>query len=234
MPRITLAEEHDRFAAQLAAAASASDADQRLAAMLETPGADKFRQILVAAALGDVPAGQAGSNALRNVFEKATSNFAQASKTAMSQYRDLISACVAALAKRDGPAATDVYVAATRSPNPTVRDYGLSALAVAGDDRAWGELAASLNEVLQKKISLRGWRWRQACREIEYLARHSAQASDNATRLIGLLRHQWQNLADPNLISRWWPGIEPGGQAIEALDLAGQHVPQLWWREPYM
>jgi hypothetical protein len=151
----------------------------------------------------------------------------------MPEYRDLISACVAALAKRDGPAATDVYIAAMRSPNPGVRGYGMSALAVAGDDRAWDEVIARLNEVLQRKLSLRGWRWREACRAIEYLARHSAQASDRATRLVGLLRDYWQNLADPGLINRWWPGIEPGAQPREALDLS-EHIPQLWWREPYM
>ncbi len=231
---MTLAEQHESFEALLAAAASASDADERLAGMLETPGLDRFGQILVVAALGDVSAGQAGSEALRRVFETATGEFAQASKATKPEYRDLISACVAALAKRDGPAATDVYVVALRLADAIVRDYAMSALAVAGDDRAWDEVIASLDEMLRRKISPRGWRWREACRAIEYLARHSTQASGRARRLVGLLRDHWHNLADPGLISRWWPGIEPAGRPVEALDLVGQHAPQLWWREPYM
>jgi hypothetical protein len=232
MPRMTLSrlEELER---QIATASSASNADERLTSLLKAKDLNWYGQIKVAVALGDVIPGPDGSEALRNLFEKATCEFDQASKAKRPDYRDLICASAAALAKRDGPDASDVYVAALRSPDAIVRDYGASALAVVGDDRSWDERIDRLNETLLRKISLRGWNWREVCRTIEYLARHSPQSSDRAMRLVSLLRKHWNHLPDPDLISRWWPGIEPGGQPVQALDLA-RHNPELWWREPYM
>lgn len=234
MGRMTYAERIERFDARLAAAASASDADQQLAVMLMDPANDKWSQTKIAAALGDVPRGPAGSAALRSVFDHAAGNLADASKSTKPDYRDLVCASVAALAKRDGPAGTDVYVAASQSADANVRDYGMSALAVAGDDRAWDQVMIRLGDLLQRKINPRGRRWREVCRAIEYLARHADLGSDRAAQLIALLRDRWSNLADPDLIARWWPGIGPADSPTDAVDLGGQHTPLLWWRESYM
>jgi hypothetical protein len=228
---MTLLERHERFGALLAVAKSASDADQRLAAMLADPETDRFGQIQVAAALGEVRPGPAGSHALREVFAATAGGLAGASKSIKPQYRDLICASVAALARRDGPAATDVYLAAARSANAIISDYGMSALAVAGDDRAWDQMLTRLSEILQRTISPRGLRWRETCRAIEYLARHARQGSDRPDRLVGLLRGRWPNLAQPELIDQWWPGIGPGGLPAGTIGLAGRHTPQLWWRD---
>jgi len=75
--------------------------------------------------------------------------------------RSAVRVARAALTRRDARGATDIYAAAFRSPDLGVRSYSRSALAVAGDEGAWGEVIAILNKVLQRKISLRGWRWRE-------------------------------------------------------------------------
>ena len=226
MPRMTLAKLEE-LEKQIAAAASASDADDRLASMLKATDLNWYGKVKVVVALGDVAPGLAGSEILRSVFDRATDELAEASKATRPGYLDLVCACVIALAKRDGPAATDVYIAALQSPNPTVQEYGVSALAVAGDDRSWDERIDRLSEMLLRKTSLRGWHWREECRTIEYLARHSPRAPGRATRLVSVLRKHWNHLADTGLISSWWPGIEPGGQPVQALDLA-RHNPELW------
>jgi len=231
MSTMTLLERHEKFDALLAAAKSASDADQRLAAMLADPATDRFGQIRIVGALGEIRPGPAGSAALRRVFATAAGSLAGASKSIKPDYRDLICASVAALARRDGPVATDVYLTAVRSANAIIRDYGMSALAVAGDDRAWDQMLTRLGEVLQRTTSPRGLRWRETCRAIEYLARHARQGSDRPDRLAGLLRDRWRNLAHPDLIGQWWPGIAPGGPPAGTIDLADRHTPQLWWRE---
>jgi len=230
MSRMTLLERHERLEAVLAAVVSGSDADQRLAAMLADPAMDAYGRIKVTEALGKVGPGPAGSAALRSEFADAAGSLAGASRATKFWYRDLICASVWALATRDGPAATDVYLAAIRSANATVRDYGMTFLAVSGDDRAWDEVITRLRDGLQRKINPGGLRWRETCRAVEYLARHAARGSDRADRLIGLVRGRWRNLGDADLIARWWPGIGPGGPPPGAIDLAGWHTPDLWWR----
>lgn len=73
--------------------------------------------------------------------------------------------------------------------------------------------------------------WEGACGAIEYLARHSVTSSARAAGLVMLLRARWRNLADPELVEGWWPGIEPGGPPPERVDLPGSHVPASWWEE---
>lgn len=93
------------------------------------------------AALGDAPRGPAGTAALRSIYETATREYVTARNEARSEYCDLACASVWALAKRDGPAATDIYAAAARSASAAIRDYGASFLALADTacdgDRRW-------------------------------------------------------------------------------------------------
>lgn len=231
MGRMKLLERHERLDALLTSVKLASDADQRLAAMLADPASDWYGQIKIVAALGEVRPGPAGSEALRRVFATATASLTGASKSIKPWYCDLICASVAGLARRDGPAATDVSLAAARSANAIIRDFGMTALAVSGDDRAWDEMLTRLRELLQRTISVRGMRWRETCRAIEYLARHAQQGSDRPDRLVGLLRERWRHLPHPGLIDQWWPGISPGGPPPRSIDLAKGHTPDLWWRE---
>lgn len=131
MGRMTYAERIDRFEAALAAAVSARDADQALAEMSARVAVNSYEQTSLVAALGDTR-GPAGSAAVRAVFDAALARYATASKTTRSEYRDVLCTCVIALAKRDGPAATDVYARAATHENPGVREYGMSALAAPG------------------------------------------------------------------------------------------------------
>jgi hypothetical protein len=65
---------------------------------------------------------------------------------------------VIALARRDGPAATDVYLTAVASTSADVREYGLMVLSAEGDDRAWDPVLATVSEILgRKRISYGRW-----------------------------------------------------------------------------
>jgi hypothetical protein len=178
-------------------------------------------------ALGDTR-GPDGSAALRAVYGAALGKYATASRSTRAEYRDLLCACIVALAKRDGSAATDVYATAASHANPAVREYAMAALAVVGDDRSWDEILAHLDAMLKRKVNpttSHSRRWEEGCGAIEYLARHSATASARAVRLVTLLRARWRNLADPELVERWWPGIQPGGPPPEGIDLPGWTAP---------
>jgi hypothetical protein len=232
MSRMTFVERVDRFEAALAVAVSGRDADQVLAEMSARVAVNSFEQISLVAALGDTR-GPDGSAALRAAFAAALGKYATASRSTRPEYRDHLCACVIALAKRDGPAATDVYATAAGHANPNVREYGMTALAPVGDDRAWEEILARLDGLLARKVSpttSHSRRWEEACGAIEYLARHSGEASGRGERLVTLLRARWRNLPDPQLIERWWPGIGPGGPPSETVDLPGSHLPHSWWQ----
>lgn len=229
MSKLTQAELDDRFEAMISEVASANNADERLAAILADPSTSTRHQVWVAAALGDISAAPAGSAALRAAFADAAEKHASASKSTESAYRDLICASITALAKREGPAATDILVSAASSSNPYIRDYGMSALASVADDSAWEIIMAHLGEILLRKTNSRSLSWQETCRAIEYLARHAPQGSDRATRLITLLHNRWRNLADPDLIEQWWPGIGGDLQRSSTIDLQESHSPQTWW-----
>jgi hypothetical protein len=79
MSRMTALERADWFDSQMAAAASAADADDRLSAMLADPALSRWEQTEVAAELGQAR-GLAGSAALRRVFSAATTDLAAASR----------------------------------------------------------------------------------------------------------------------------------------------------------
>jgi HEAT repeat protein len=221
-------ERAEKFEATLSAAAASSDADHELAGMLSDPALDMHERSLVAAALGGTR-GPAGSAAVRKTLDTAWEKYPRASKSHRPWERDLICTCVIALARRDGSAATDVYVSAALHENTNVRRYGLYALAAVGDDRAWETIMTQLAEILKRKITPDGPRSDEASTAAEYLARHSPQGSERAIRLITLLREQWRNLGDPDLLERWWPGIEPGGSSAAAIDLPGLHTVQHRW-----
>jgi hypothetical protein len=155
---MSYAERADRFDADLAAAAAADDSDSQLVALLSRPSADDRERILIAAALGESGTGPDGSAAVRAQFSDAMTALTTATKSARSGWRDLVCAAVIALARRDGPAATDIYLAAAASASADVRDYGLMVLAAEGDDRAWDPVLATVSEILgRKRISYGRW-----------------------------------------------------------------------------
>jgi hypothetical protein len=194
--------------------------------MLAGPAIQPSDQARVAAKLGCVPPGSAGQAALRAAFAVATVEYATASKSAKPEYSDLICACLWALAERDGTAATDILASAASSSNPHVRASAISDLAAVGDDRAWEAVMARLTAMLRRRTGLYGVAWHTSCSAIEYLARHAPRGSDRAIRLINLLGDQWHNLADPELINRWWPGIGPGREPAATIDLPAPDRPR--------
>lgn len=227
MTKMSYLERAERFDAALSAAVSANDSDQVLAGMLSDQTLDTTEHTKVAAALGTTR-GAAGSAALRKAFSIAMKQAALTDKRTNRGERDLICACVIALARRDGPDATDIYLVAARHTNSIIRDYGSAALAPSGDDRAWEEILARLDAILQRKISPDGLRWEEAVNTIEYLARHASRGSTRATRLITLLRSHWRNLASPGLLQQWWPGIGPGGPPPQTIDLGAHTIQHSW------
>src|ERR1022692_2032380 len=125
MPRMTYDERAELFDADLAAAIAAHDSDHALIALLCRPRLDGAERVLIIAALSESGTGSDGSAAVRAQFSHAMSELATATKHTQVNWRDNACAAVIALARRDGAAATDVYLAAIASANPTVHDYGL-------------------------------------------------------------------------------------------------------------
>ncbi len=206
------------------------DSSSQLIALLGRPQADYRERILITVALGESGTGPERSAAVRAQFSDAMTGLATATKSARPGWRDLACAAVIALARRDGPAATDVYLAAAASTSADVRDYGLMVLAAEGDERAWDPVLASASEILGSKRISYG-RWYDMLHAVQCLARHAARGTDRAERLISLLRANWGMLARPpqKLVRRGpyvepemqtatrleelWPGIQPDGPA---------------------
>ena len=122
LARMDYGERALRFDAALADAKSGSDADGVLAGMLADPGHDEVERPLIASALGDVR-GPAGSAALRPALAGALVQASEASPRSRRDFVDLAGACVWALGKRDGAAATDALLEAVRHSH---RDVSVS------------------------------------------------------------------------------------------------------------
>ena len=183
---------------------------------------------------------------MRAQFSDAMARLA-ASKSGRHWWRDLACAAVIALAMREGPGATDVYLAAAGSADRAVRQYGLMVLDAEGDDRAWDAMLARVGEILSRKRISYG-RWDELLMAVGYLARHAARGTARAERLIMMLRASWGTLARPpqKRVDRGpyvdpetetaarpeelWPGIQPDGPLADALDLPRLHAPVAWWR----
>ncbi|MFI5065320.1 MAG: hypothetical protein ACHP9Z_15290 [Streptosporangiales bacterium] len=246
MPRITYCERADRFDADLSAAAAAHDSDHALIAMLSRPQLDERERVLIIVALSESGTGPDGSAAVRAQFSHAMSELATATKYTRSGWRDNACAAVIALARRDGAASTDVYLAAIASTNPTVRGYGLDALAAEGDHHGWDTMVTFISDILSRK-TISASRWQELIKAVEYLARHADHGSARADQLITLLRAHWDKLARPPQIKTkmghpayWhtepatrleelWPGLQPDGPPAGAIDLPRLHTPAAWW-----
>lgn len=230
VPRMSFMERAERFQALLAETRSRADADQALAGLLADPDLEPFRTQTVAA-LGDV-AGPAGSAAIRAEFAEALAEFATAKPHDRPVYRDLMCACLWALGKRDGPAATDVLLEATVHASYEVRDYGFVIIAAVGDDRAWDDMQRSLAARLSRKITSPRQAG-EAVHIIEYLARSAAQNSDRRSRLTTLLRDSWSRLPPRTqaALAELYPGISPEGPAPAEVGLE-THAPRAPWQRP--
>jgi hypothetical protein len=247
MPRMSYVERANRFDDEVAAAAASEDSDGELVALLGNPALDERERIMVTAALGEARTGREGSAAVRGQFSDALARLDVAPKDARHWWRNLACAAVVALARREGPAATDIYVAAAASAVRDVRDYGLMVLAAEGDDSAWDQVLGWVGEILSRKRINFG-PWHDLLHAVEYLARHAACGSAKAEQLIVLLRANWAILARPpqkrvvhsphvepttetaRPLEELWPGIEPDGPPVAALDLPQLHKPVAWWR----
>jgi len=208
---MSYAERADSFDADLAAAAAADDSDSQLIALLGRPQADDRERILITAALGESGTGPDWSAAVRAQFSDAMARLATATKSARPGWRDLVCAAVIALARRDGPAASDIYLTAAASTSADVRHYGLMVLAAEGDERAWDPMLATVSEILRRKRISYG-RWYDMLHAVQYLARHAARGTDRAEQLISLLRANWGTLARPpqKLVNRGpYVGVRP-------------------------
>jgi HEAT repeat protein len=195
--------------------------------MMADQGYDGAERPQIAEALGHTR-GSAGSAALRSALAEALAQLSAANPGARPGFRDIACAGTWALGQRDGAAATDALLDAARHPDRDVSDYGVTALAVVGDGRAWDDIFARLGPALHRKGSPGGLRQAEARSAIEYLARHAKVGSDRAVRLITLVRERWRNIDRQDLLEQWWPGIGPGGPPPEAIDLS-THVARTPW-----
>jgi hypothetical protein len=173
--------------------------------MLTDPAHDGRERISIVAALGEVQ-GPVGSAVLRHAFADAVAGLATARPSQRSELRDLACAAVYALRKRDGAAATDVFVTAAFHASQAVSNYGVHALLAVGDDRGWDYVMSRLGEILQKKASAGTRRGDQALAFIKYLAVHAEPGTDKANKLITLVRDRWRNIGDHAWIEERWPG----------------------------
>lgn len=228
---MTYIERSDRFDEVLGEARSRSDADRALAELLGNLALDTWFRTKTVAALGDA-SGPVGSSALRREFVAANAHFETAKPHSRAAYRDLMCACMWALGKRDGRAATDILIEGTAHASWNVRNYGFMILAAVGDDRAWDDMLAALAERLQKKITSER-RADEAELVIAYLARHCGRDADRCTRLAGLLRHQWGRLPDSvrYAVKEDYPGVGPGGPLPAEIDFA-RYTPTAPWQPP--
>lgn len=195
---------------ELKAAKARSDPDQVLTAMLTDPARDWREKSAVVAALSEVQGG-VGSSAIRGEFARAAGELDTARPSQRYWLKNIALAAVWALWRRDGAAATDVFVTAALHANRDLSEFGMQALAADGDDRAWDEVISRLGELLRSKAAAGTHRSVQALGAIEYLARHAGQGSDRATRLITLVRERWRNIGDQASVLARWPDIGPGG-----------------------
>jgi hypothetical protein len=228
---MTYIDRSDRFDEVLGEARSRSDADHALVELLGDPGLDSWFRTRTVAALGDVT-GPVGSSALRREFVAASAQFEAAKPHCRAAYRDLMCACLWALGKRDGAAATDVLIEGAAHASWNVRDYGFMIVAAVGDDRAWDGMLAALAERLAKKIASE----RQAGEAdltIAYLARHCGRDADRCQRLAGLLRDRWSRLPDSvrYAMAEQYPGVGPGGPLPAEIDFAN-YAPEAPWQPP--
>jgi hypothetical protein len=231
LARMSFMERSDKFDELLGEARSRGDADLAVVGLLADPNLDPWFRTKAVAALGDLT-GPVGSGAIRAEFSAARALFATAKPHNRSWYCDLMCACLWALGKRDGAAATGVLVDATAHPSWVVRDYGFSTLAAVGDDRAWDDMAGSLARRLARKITSE----RQADEAVwivRYLARHCAGHSDRSEQLTALLRGRWNSLpvAARQVLAQLYPGAGPSGPASLEVDFA-RHVPTAPWERP--
>jgi hypothetical protein len=173
---------------------------------------------------------------VRAQFDDAMAGLATGPQRARAWWRDLACAAITALAKREGPAATDVYLAAAVSASQAVRDYGLNALDAKGGDLAWDPMLARVEEIIGRKPISYG-RWDELLQAVSYLARHAPRGTTRADRLIALVRSNWRALARPPQrkvahgpyaepevetaarLEELLPGIEPDGPPASVLDL---------------
>ena len=240
-------ERAELFDADLAAAIAAPDSDHALITLLSRSRLDELERVLIIAALGESGTGPDGSAAVRAQFSLAMGELATATKYTRADWRDNACAAVIALARRDGPAATDVCLAAIASANPSVRRYGLNALAVEGDDRGWDTMVAFISDILNRK-TISVTRWNELIKAVEYLARLAGHGSARAEQLITLLRAHWAKLASPppikekrgyptyihtrpaTRLEELWPGIQPDGPPADMIDLPWLHTPTGLWQ----
>lgn len=228
---MSFTERADRFEELFGETRSRSDADQVLAGLLADRALEPSFRIDVVAALGDV-AGPVGSAVIRAEFISAWAQLEKAKPHNRWIYRDLMCACLWALGKRDGPAATDVLAEATAHASFDVRSYGFMILASVGDDRVWDDMRASLALRLAKKITSER-QANEAIWTIRYLARHCTRNSDRREQLISLLRDRWNRLLvrHQQVLEELYPGIEPSGPEPAKVDLA-TNVPAGPWVRP--
>jgi hypothetical protein len=185
-------------------------------------GADGFKTVLIAAALGDLRGHGPGDQALRELA------LLSGPKTA-----DIRCASVLALAKRLGGEATPDLLVGLSSSTSAVKEYALTCLAAVGDGQGWDEVFDWLAKRLRQTSKVRYGRTSPTVHAIDYLVRHLGDDGGRKVRLVELLRKRFDQTSvdDEGWIRETWPELMSNDKAA-TVPLPGTSRLLDWSRNP--
>ncbi|WP_305782576.1 HEAT repeat domain-containing protein [Symbioplanes lichenis] len=201
-----LDDDYDVFESALRRAVrSGPSGERKLLDALAVVRDDEVAAGLVAA-LGEAD-GPEGVAALREIFTRPEDPLG------------LRTNAVLALAKRQGPAASDVLFACLGDADEDVRSMAMIAFASTGDDRGRAEVLERLRGVLDGRPSPAPYEMDDRTLVIHsdvlpavcYLARHAAVSWERQEPVVRLLRSHWDRLfaAEQRWLSVHWPACDP-------------------------
>lgn len=168
-------------------------------------GADFFKTVMIAAALGDLRGPGPGDQALRELV------LSSGPKTA-----DIRCASVLALAKRLGDEATHDLLVGLSSSTAAVKEYALTCLAAVGDGKGWDEVFDWLVKHLRQTSKVRYGGTSPTVDAIDYLVRHLGDDAGRRVRLVELLRKRFDQTSadDQAWIRKAWPELMSNDPAV--------------------
>jgi hypothetical protein len=161
----------------------------------------------VAAALSQIPASDAGDEALKRIIVSTGAGT-----------QDTRCAAVAAPVKRQGALATATLVELLNDRTAIIRDYAMVGLAAFGDASAWKQVLTYLAKRLSRATSTVYGQRSPNLAAVDYLVR--CLPNEDAKRsLVITLRKGWPRLSesDRGEVARMWPGVGPTGPSPEAI-----------------
>lgn len=214
---MNLFDEEAFEAALVGAVRSGASGERELIGALAS-ARDEDRATGIVSALGEAD-GPDGVAVLRNIIARPVDPLG------------LRTTALVALAKRQGPAASDVLRVCLLEEDQATAAYALVGLAGVGDDRAWPEVFRWLSQALDelepdpdpdhdfddRTLAAQS----DIAAAIAYLARHSASDRGKQQPVVALLRSRWNRLrgAEQRWLTVHWPASDPAqAESFTVLD----------------